>query len=138
MGDVNWLAVGLGTLLFFGVGAIWYTVLFGRLWRAEMGITPEMVAEQRAKGGVSMFIPLVVSLVAEFLVVTMMAHLIARTSPAPHVILMYAIGFGGFVMAPAIAINYAYQQRSLRLFVIDAGHFVVGLLAVAGLFIAMG
>jgi len=31
---MNWLAVGLGTIAFFAVGALWYGVLFGRRWRA--------------------------------------------------------------------------------------------------------
>ncbi len=31
MGEFNWLAVVLGALAFFVVGALWYGVLFGKL-----------------------------------------------------------------------------------------------------------
>jgi hypothetical protein len=131
MGSINYLAVVLGAVAFFAVGALWYTVLFGKAWRAQMGITAEVIAAQRAKGGASMVTPMLVSLVAELMVSWMLGHQIARTDPSPRVIMMFGFGFGAFLMAPAIAINYAYQGRSLKLFLIDAGHFLVGTAAMA-------
>jgi hypothetical protein len=41
-------------------------------------------------------------------------------------------------MAPAIGINYLYQNKSLKLFLIDAGYFVVGMAAMGGVFVALG
>ena len=124
---MNWLAVGLGTIAFFAVGALWYGVLFGRRWRAELGIE-----------GPPSAMAMVLTLLAEAVVVTMLAHLIARTGPTPHVKLMMAFGFGATIMTPAVAINYLYQRRSLVLFLIDAGHFIVGMMAVGAVFVALG
>jgi len=71
----------------------------------------------------------------ELVVAWMLGHLIARTSPAPHVVMMFAFGFGAFLMTPAVGINYLYQRKSLKLFAIDAGHFIVGMGAMGGVFV---
>ncbi|HSG57557.1 MAG TPA: DUF1761 domain-containing protein [Paracoccaceae bacterium] len=138
MGPVNWLAVVLGAAAFFAVGAVWYGVLFGKAWQRELGMTEADVAAAKARGGGHMAKIMGLCFVAELVIAWMLAHLIARTSPEPHVVMMFAGGFGAFLMTPAIAINYLYQNRSLKLFAIDAGHFIVGMAAMGGVFVALG
>jgi hypothetical protein len=132
MGPMNWLAIVLATLVFFAVGAIWYSALFGKLWQRELGLSDEQL-----KGGRS--IPLIMGtcLLLEFVIVLMLGHLFARVQPGDHAKMMMAIGFGLAVMAPAIGINYLYQGRSLKLFLIDAGHFIVGMAAVGLVFVLL-
>ena len=43
MGSVNWLAVVLGAAAFFAVGALWYTVLFGKAWQRSTGLSDEQL-----------------------------------------------------------------------------------------------
>lgn len=128
MGPLDWLAVGLGTLAFFLVGAVWYGLLFGRIWARETGVTepPSGPAMARIMG---------LTLLCEFIVVAMLAHLIARTQPPPHVRLMMAEGFAGAIMIPAVGINYLHQRKSLTLFLIDAGHYLVGMAVVGAIFV---
>jgi hypothetical protein len=137
MGPVNWLAVVLGAAAFFLVGAGWYGLLFGKAWQRELGMTEADVAASKARGGGHMAKVMGLCFVAELVIAWMLAHLIARTSPEPHVVMMFAGGFGAFLMTPAIAINYLYQNRSLKLFAIDAGHFIVGMLAMGGVFVVL-
>ncbi|MCL6250904.1 DUF1761 domain-containing protein [Altererythrobacter sp. KTW20L] len=132
MGPVNWLAVVLGALAFFVVGAVWYGALFGKAWQREVGLSD---AQLRAS---NMQLIFAACFVLELVVAWMLAHLIARTSPAPHVVMMFAFGFGAFLMTPAVGINYLYQRKSLKLFAIDAGHFIVGMVAMGGVFVALG
>jgi hypothetical protein len=35
---VNWLAIIIAAVVKFGIGAVWYTALFGKQWRALQGI----------------------------------------------------------------------------------------------------
>jgi len=128
MGPVNWLAVALGTLAFFLVGALWYGVLFGRIWQREAGLS-------QPPQGAAMARIMLLTLLCEFIVVAMLAHLIARTQPPPHVRLMMAEGFAGAIMIPAVALNYLHQRRSLVLFLIDAGHLLAGMAAVGAVFV---
>lgn len=130
MGAVNWLGVLLGTLAFFAVGAVWYGALFGKAWQ-HAADRPE----RPSGAGVARI--MVLTLVCEFLIVAMLGHLIARTSPSPRVVLMMGFGFGATIIAPALGLNYLHQRRPLALFLIDAGHVVVGLMAAAAVFIAL-
>jgi hypothetical protein len=126
---VNLLAVFLAALAFFAVGALWYGVLFGKPWQRETGVTEPPQGAQVLK-------IMGLTFAFELLVCLMLGHNIARTNPVPHVIMMMAVGFGLTIMTPAIGINYLHQRKSLTLFLIDAGHFVVGMAAVGGVFIA--
>lgn len=138
MGDVNLLAVVLGTVAFFVVGAIWYGPLFGKSWRAMNGITDEMVKAGPREGQNPTWLIMLLAFLFEMIVVLMLGHNIARTSPAPHVVMMMAVGFGALIMTPALGINYLFQMRPGKLFLIDAAHFIVGMAAVGGVFIALG
>ena len=138
MGAINYLAVVLGALAFFLVGALWYGLLFSKPWQREVGMTEADVAAAREKGPGHMVRIMGLTLLAELVVSWMMGHQIARTNPAPHVIMMFAVGFGAFLMTPAIGINYLYQNRSLKLLLIDAGHFIVGMVVMGGVFVALG
>lgn len=132
MGPLNWLAIVLGTVVFFAVGAVWYSALFAKAWQREVGLTTEQLT-----GGRSMMLIMGTCLLLEFIVVLMLGHLFARIQPGDHAKMMMATGFGLAVMAPAIGINYLYQRRSLTLFLIDAGHFVVGMTAVGLVFVLL-
>ena len=138
MGDINYLAVLLGAVAFFAVGAIWYSALFSKAWQQEVGMTEADIAAAKAKGGGHMAKIMGLCFVAELVVAWMLGHMVARSSGTPQVIMMFALGLAVGVMAPAIGINYLYQNRSLKLFLIDAGHFVAGMAAMGGVFVALG
>ena len=127
---MNWLAIGLGTLAFFLIGALWYGLLFGKAWQAETGVTeaPQGAATAKVMGG---------TLLAEFVVVVLVAHMFDFLDPKPHGKMMLATGLGAAVMTPAIAINYLHQRKSLKLFLIDASHFIAGMAAVGGVFVLL-
>lgn len=131
MGPVNWLAVVLGAAAFFVVGMVWYGALFGKVWQKEIwpGGTPQH--------GTSPVVLFGLCFVAELVVSAMFGHLLARVQPPVHVIWMMAFGFGATIMTPAIAINYLFQQRSLKLFAIDAGHVICGTLAMGAVYVVL-
>lgn len=129
MGQVNFLAVVLGAVAFFAVGALWYSVLFGKVWQKEAGMTEEKMGQS------NMAMTFVLCFLAELVVSWMLGHLIARTSPPTHVIMMMSVGLGATVMVPATAINYLFQRQSLKLFLIDSGHFIFGTAAMGAVFV---
>ena len=129
---MNWLAIGVGTAAFFVVGAVWYTALFGRAWQREVGLSDEQL-----KAGANMPMIFGLCFLLEFLVVMTLGHLFARLDPNPRATMMIATGFGLAVMSPAIGITYLYMRKPLRLFLIDAGHFVVGMAAVGLVFVLL-
>ena len=137
MGPVNWLAVILGAAAFFVIGAIWYGPLFGKAWRAEMGFSDETVRQERRPASMPVWLVMLLAFILELLIASMLGHQYARTDPGPRAMMMIAAGFGGTIMAPAIGINYLFQGRSMKLFLIDAGHFLFGMTAMGGVFVAL-
>lgn len=131
MGDINYLAVVLGAAAFFLVGMIWYGALFGKAWQKELW------PEGTPRGNMSPPVLFGLCFLAELVVAWMFGHMLARVQPPSHVIWMMAFGFGATIMTPAIAINYLFQQRSLKLFLIDAGHVVFGTLAMGAVFVLL-
>lgn len=135
MGNVNLLAVILGSLVFFGIGALWYGPLFGKAWKELSGYDGEKMPYPTVK--LPVWLVMVLAFALEMLVVLMLGHNIARSNPAPHVIMMMAVGFGAVIMTPAIGINYLFQMRPGKLFAIDAGYMIVGMAAVGSVFVAL-
>ena len=132
MGPVNWLAVGLGAVAFFLVGAVWYTVLFGKAWQKAVGLSDE-----RLKTGGNMPLIFGTCFLLELVVAMMLGHQFAMTTPSDRGKMMIAIGYGATLMAPAIGIAYLYMRKPLKLFLIDAGHFIVGMAAMGGVFVLL-
>jgi hypothetical protein len=132
MGSINLPAVFLGAAAFFAVGMVWYGALFGKVWQRELGLS-----EEQLKQNLNMPLIFALCFLFELLIAVTFGHLIARTGPSPHVIMMMALGFGATIMAPAIGINYLSPRKSGLLFAIDAGHFVVGMAALGAVFVAL-
>lgn len=129
MADFSLWPVLAGAAAFFVVGALWYGVIFGKAWQKAAGMTDEQVQS----GNMALIFGL--TFLFEMLIAMVLWHLVARTNPAPHVVMMMSMGFAVGIMIPAIGINYLYLRKTLMHFLIDAGHFLVGMAAMGGVFL---
>ncbi len=129
MNDFALWPVLAGTLAFFAVGALWYGVIFAKPWQRAAGLSNT----QLKAGNMGLIFGLTFAF--EMLIAMVLWHLIARTDPPAFVVMMMAVGFAVGVMIPAIGINYLHQRKPLALFLIDAGHFLVGMAAMGGVFV---
>ncbi len=129
MSDFALWPVLAGAAAFFAVGALWYGVVFAVPWQRAAGLS-----NTQLKSG-SMGVIFALTFAFEMLIAMVLWHLLVRTDPPAFVVMMMAIGFAVGVMIPAIGINYLYLRKPLALFVIDAGHFVVGMAAMGGVFV---
>ena len=129
MNDFALWPVLAGTLAFFAVGALWYGVIFAKPWQRAAGLSNT----QLKAGNMGLIFGLTFAF--EMLIAMVLWHLLARTDPPAFVVMMMAVGFAVGVMIPAIGINYLHQRKPLALFLIDAGHFLVGMAAMGGVFV---
>jgi hypothetical protein len=132
MDGINWLAVVLGTLAFFAVGAIWYTALFAKLWQREVGLSDEQLT-----GGRNMMLIMGTCFVLELVIALTVGHMFDYLEPTDRSKMMIALGLALGIMAPAIGINYLYMRKSLKLWLVDSGHFVAGMAALGGVFVLL-
>ena len=129
MSDFALWPVLAGSAAFFAVGALWYGVIFAKPWQRAAGLSNT----QLRSGNMGVIFALTFAF--EMLIAMVLWHLLARTDPPSFVVMMMAVGFAVGVMIPAIGINYLYLRKPLALFLIDAGHFLVGMAAMGGVFV---
>lgn len=116
MSGINWLAVIAASIAGFAIGAIWYSpLLFAKSWQREAGVTDEQLrsANMALIFGGALALTFVAALVfALFL------------GPQPGVRFGAAAGFaaGLFWVTASLGVNYLFERRSLRLFLINGGY----------------
>jgi hypothetical protein len=119
MPEVSWLGVIVATLASFAIGAVWYSpLLFTKAWQREAG-----VSDAKAK---SANMPMIfgTAFVLQFLAALVFAMFLG---PRPGLTFGIGAGFaaGLFWVAGAFGVNYLFEQRSLKLWLINGGYNVV-------------
>jgi hypothetical protein len=119
----NHFAVIAAAVVFFLLGAAWYTVL-SVPWAAGIGKTMEQLAQE--SGGSPM--PYVVGFLAVLVMCYALNSLLNRLGDTTgaggaKVGAFVALGF----VAANIALNYAFEQRGVMLWTINSGYVLVGL-----------
>jgi hypothetical protein len=123
--SLNWTAIFFATGTAFIIGAAWYSKkAFGNAWMMEVGLTDETV------GRGNLLLILSGTFLLQFVAATALALFLGSGSD-------WLIGLQAGVLiavcwiATAYGITYFFEQRSLRLYLINAGYYLV-------LFAAMG
>ena len=118
-GELNWLAVTLAAVAAFLLGAVWYAKpIFGAKWMREIGLTEEAAAKSNMKMIFSS------AFVLMFVSATALAMFLG--SPTNWLLGLHAgATIGIFWVATAFGVTYLFEQRSMRLFFINAGFYVV-------------
>ncbi len=118
---MEYLEPVIGALAAFALGFLWYTKLFGKAWQAETGISDEDVQGDVARThGLAFLMMIVLSYAVNMI--------IGYHEPADQTFMhggLHGIMAAAFYCVPAIAINYLYQRKSLKLFLIDAAYVVL-------------
>ena len=128
--DINWLSVIVATLASFAVGSLWYSgALFGKAWQKDLGLSDEKIrsANMGAIFG-SAF-------VLQFISVLILELFIGKDASLSYGLtagLLVGIGW----VATSFGTNYLYARKTFRLFLIDAGYFVV-FFSLAGLILGV-
>ncbi len=125
---VNWIAVAVSFVLVYGIGFLWYGVLFTRAWTAALGREPDM-----SNPGLSMTLGALNTLVTVIGIAWLLARLGANTAMSG-----LAAAFAAFVffVLTASAMDYIYQGDSEQLFAIDIG-YQLATFVVAGLVLGL-
>ena len=115
----NYLAILAATISTFVLGGLWYSpLLFANAWSREIGLTDEARKNAEKKGmGRIMGTAFVLELVMAF---NLAAFIGAKGTLAFGAFAGAAAGFGW--VALAFGVTYLFEQRSLRLFFINAGY----------------
>jgi len=118
--SLNYVTIFVATCVGFLIGWLWYAVLFTKSWLREHGLE-EVGPEKIPIGFGKLFL-------GAFTLLFMIAFTLAIFLSGPsNLVLGFATGALvsiGFVGA-AIGMNYIFERKSARLFLITAGYHVV-------------
>ncbi len=127
MKSINHVAVVVAAIVFFALGAAWYTIL-AVPWSAGIGKTMEQLKME--SGG--SFMPMVTGFIAILVMCYTLNSLLTRlgdttTASGAKVGAFVALGF----VAASTALHYGFEMRGVSLWTINSGYVLVGL-TVAG------
>ncbi|GLZ35958.1 hypothetical protein Lesp02_81450 [Lentzea sp. NBRC 105346] len=126
LGDLNWLAVIVATVVYFGLGGLWYAeFLFGKQWQKAMGW--EGNAPEGGGAGIYVF-PLVTCFVAT-LATAMIAKATGTDTVGEAIVLAIVVGIG--VAAAVLTVTGVFDSTkpsAMTTVAISAGYHFVGLL----------
>jgi hypothetical protein len=111
-------------LAFWFLGAIWYNVL-DKAWQKELGFTDEYL--KKGNFALKMGLSLVCMVAISFAIhATQSEHFAQDGNNFGHGF-FHGMMIGLFYAAMSMGINYIYQQRSIKLWLIDSGYQVLGM-----------
>lgn len=130
---MGYLELFIAAIAAFLLGFAWYTALFGKAWQAETGISSDQAKSGAALTHGLAFLMMLVLAYAINYVVAM--HDVAEQTFAHGAFhgMLAALLYG----LPAVAINYLYQKKSLKLFLIDGGYLVAFMALEGGILAAL-
>lgn len=122
---LNWLMVLLCTVIYYAIGAVWYTVLFGKTWARLNGFDTTGDRSGFAR-------TMIIGFILTFGICVTSGLLINAMGGCKQwdcfLIRSYALLAGLVVCLVGTALNY--QQKSWTLWFIDIGYHLVALLPV--------
>jgi hypothetical protein len=130
LSTINWLAVMVGTLIWFALGALWYSpVLFARPWQRSLGWDPDQKPPQA--NAATYIVPLIAYLVMA-IGMSLLAGATGSDTFGEGVVLGLVIGVGFAAMHSLVDATFApnLPQRGTW-FAITASYNLIGLLIVS-------
>jgi hypothetical protein len=119
MRSFEWLPSLIAALSAFMLGGLWYSpILFGKAWQKEAGISDERLAASN-KGmifGVSFVLCLIAAVAFSMVIGPEHSFFMALHS---------GIGIGLAWVATSFGVNYLFELKSLKLWLINAGYHSV-------------
>jgi len=122
---INYLAFAVAVVVYFMIGGLWFSALFGKAWIALTGL--KMTEDSKKNVGKIFGITFLINIVICF-GVACMAYLVNPGGAIACIKLGVVLGVC-FMAAPC-TMNYMYAQRPFKLTMIDACYHVVSILAV--------
>ncbi len=123
---INYLAVAVSAIIFFFLGAIWFSVLFAKTWVHELSRHNVTIKEpSKDKLLTNMGLTFLKDTIIAF-AMACLVHMSGSTTLESGLMLglIIALGFS----ATAIAGVFIWESRSIKLFLIDAGYQVIGVI----------
>jgi hypothetical protein len=120
---INWLAVLVGGIGYFLLGAIWYSLLFRTAWLQATGINANDPGMRKGAGGI-MFTSFILMLIASLGIGILLSRLALTGGWMSGAKLGLIVGI--CFSATATSISYLYEKRPFSLHLINGLYNILG------------
>lgn len=129
LAHINYLTVLASSVVFFFLGSLWFSTLFGTMWVQELKRHNVTIKEPSKQ---ELSIKMLITFGMNVLASCAMACLVILTGSSTvetgfTLGLLVAIGFA----ATTLATTFTWENRSLKLFLLDVGYPVLGIVVSA-------
>jgi fucose permease len=127
--QINHIAVLVSAVVYFVLGGLWFSVLFGKAWLKAIGKTED---EIKAEGGagVGYAVSIIGGVLAAYILTVILNHVGADS-------LLTGVRYGFYVWlgfsVTSVAPTYIFESRNKTLLYIYAGYTLVGYLLMGGI-----
>ena len=121
MPEVNWIAVIAAGLSAMVLGGLWYSpLLFHKAWQSATGISDEKMKAKAGHPAIVFGGSTLISIAAAFVF-----SMFLGKSPSIELGLGAGFSAGLFWVAGSFAINYLFESKPLKLFLVNGGYHTV-------------
>jgi hypothetical protein len=129
---LNWLAVVVAALAGYFPGALWYSKIgFLRPWARELGIDIDNPPAGKHVGA-----KVAIGLIPAFAAATVMGLLLHHPVPI-HRGISLAFALAGGIISTSFAVQYLYENRSVKFWLINSGYHLLQFLIMGLVFALM-
>lgn len=133
MPALNYFAIVVTALVIFAIGALWYTVLFGKAWLAAHEYTPEQIEAMKKGAGKAYGVSFLCYLVLAAMMNVLMERMGIDTAIGG--VKLALVLWLGFVATVGLTANL-YSNKKFSAYAIDAAYQLV-FMVVAGVILAL-
>jgi hypothetical protein len=129
LGDLEWLAILVGTVAMFIVGWLWYGPLFGKKWTAAHGVSGGSGVPEPAvliKGFVQTF---AINIGIAYFIPAL--HVVFQNEATFETLIVSSFVLAFFVIGAAAYATVVYLKKSMTVWSIDTGYYFVGIAVAA-------
>lgn len=124
---INYWAVIVAAIVQIALGMLWYGPLFGKRWMMYMNITPDPAKSGMSKKTYALMI------IGSIVMAWVLAHAViyaSATLAMTGLILGILVGFMNWLgfIAPVLLASVLYEGRSWKLWWLNNGYYLVGLI----------
>jgi hypothetical protein len=120
--QINWIAVLVGAIGYFLLGALWYSFLFQKKWMAYTAVSMTDDSAKKGMAGI-MFTSFILMFICSF----GLAFLITKFNLHTWMLgVKLGLLTGICFSVTAISISYVYEKRPLGLHLINGSYNVIG------------
>jgi cytochrome bd-type quinol oxidase subunit 2 len=132
LSNINWLAVLVAGAAYFTLGALWYSVLFGKAWIRLSGVNVNDPNAKKGAGGIMLtsFILMIIASIGLALFISKINSYTWMTGAKVGLIAGVCFSVTG------ISISYLYEKRPFGLHLINGAYNTIGCI-IAGIIISV-